>query len=366
MLGHLLSRAGVVLLFVAGCSDYPPLPQVVVHPGQSIQAAILRMPPEATTWFVKVKPGVYHETIAVDRAGVTLLGEVTGLGFEDRPIIDGMVEAGRLLQDAVLVTGANFTMQGFTVRNYGGSGVTASKTHDLRLYDLIVDHAGRYGLHPVESEDILIDSCIATGLSVAGIYVGESRRATVRSSLVYSNVTGIEIENTVDALVQGNEAFDNTAGFLAVVLPQSPIKVGQNCTLQGNSAHDNNRANWGDPMALVAKVPAGVGVGVMAADGTVVQDNELSSNRSVGLAIIGLATLFTNPAGVDIEPDPDGTIVRNNSYSGNGKDPDPALKAAGFSAGGDILWDGKGKGNCLDEPDTLAKVGAAGTLPHCM
>ena len=366
MLGHLLGRAGVVLLFVAGCSDYPPLPQVVVHPGQSIQAAILRMPPDATTWVIKVKPGVYHETIAVDRAGVTLLGEVTGLGFEDRPILDGKVEAVRLLEDAVIVNGANFTMQGFTVRNYRGSGVVTNKTHDVRLFDLVVDHAGRYGLHPVESEDILIDSCIATGLSNAGIYVGQSRRATVQNSLLYGNVTGIEIENTVDALVQGNEAFDNTAGLLAVVLPQNPIKVGQNCTVQGNSFHDNNRANWGDPLALVAKVPAGVGVGVMAADGTVVQGNALYSNRSAAVAIIGLSTLFTNPTGIDVEPDPDGTIVRNNSYSGNGKDPDPALKAAGFSAGGDILWDGKGKGNCLDEPDTLAKVGAAGMLPHCM
>ena len=40
--------------------------------------------------------------------------------------------------------------------------------------------------------------------------------------------------------------------------------------------------------------------------------------------------------------------------------------AAGFK-GGDILWDGHGKDNCIDEPqgDDLAKVGVAGALLGC-
>ena len=180
------------------------------------------------------------------------------------------------------------------------------------------------------------------------------------------NVAGIEIENTVDSVVQGNEAYDNVAGLLAFVLPNNPSKIGQNCKMINNRVHDNNRKNWGDPTAIRLKVPAEIGVAVIGRDGTVVQDNEIIGNRSVGVAIIGLAELLPDPTGIDVNPDPDSTILRNNTYSGNGKDPDPALKDAGFT-GGDILWDSKGQGNCVDEPqgDNLAKVGAAGALPHC-
>lgn len=364
---RLLSCSFVLSLAASGCGDTPPQPQVIVHPGESIQAALLQMPPTADTWLVQIKPGVYHETVSVDRSGVTLLGEITGSGPEDRPIMDGTVEGGRLLKDAVIVSGAYFTMQGFTVRNYSGNGVTTSKTHHITLRDIIADHSGRYGVYPVESEDIVVDRCVATGISDAGIYVGQSRRATVTGCRVFGNVAGIEIENTVDALVEGNEAYDNTAGLLAFVLPNNPSKVGNNCTMRNNNVHDNNRNNWGEPTAIVSKIPAGIGVAVMAADGTVVENNQITGNRSVGVALIGLAQLIPDPTGIDVEPDPDATILRKNTYAGNGKDPDPALKGAGFSGGGDILWDGHGKGNCIDEPqgDDLAKVGVAGALPGC-
>lgn len=364
---RLLPRAFALTVLVAGCGDSSPQPHIVVHAGESIQAALGLQPPTMDSWIVKVEAGVYHETVSVDRSGVTLLGEVKGDGAEERAVLDGTVEAGRLLKDAVIVSGANFTMQGFTVRNYSGNGVTTSKTHNIILRDLIADHSGRYGVYPVESQDILVENCVATGISDAGIYVGQSRRATVRGCHVYGNVAGIEIENTVDAVVENNEANDNTAGLLAFVLPNNPSKVGQNCTMRNNNVHENNRKNWGDPTAIVSKIPAGIGVAVMAADGTVVENNQITGNRSVGVALIGLSQLLPDPTGIDVDPDPDGTVLRNNTYKGNGKDPDPGLQGAGFSGGGDILWDGKGKTNCIAEPqgDDLAKVGVAGALVGC-
>ena len=364
---RLLPPAFALVFLTSGCGDSSPQPNVVVHPGESIQAALAMMPPAADRWVVKVEAGAYNATVCVDRSGSTLVGEVKGEGSAERAVLDGTVEPGRLLKDAVIVSGANFTMQGFTVRNYSGNGVTTSKTRNIVLRDIIADNSGRYGVYPVESEDILVENCVATGISDAGIYVGQSRRAVVRGCRVHGNVAGIEIENTVDALVEDNEAWDNTSGLLAFVLPNNPSKVGQNCTMRNNNVHDNNRVNWGDPTAVVSKIPAGIGVAVMAADGTVVENNRITGNRSVGVAIIGLAQLLPDPTGIDVEPDPDGTVLRKNTYQGNGKDPDPGLKGAGFSSGGDILWDGHGKLNCIDEPqgDDLAKVGVAGALPGC-
>ena len=48
---------------------------------------------------------------------------------------------------------------------------------------------------------------------------------------VYGNVAGIEIENTVTALVENNDVHDNTAGIMAFVLPQNPNKRAD-CTIR--------------------------------------------------------------------------------------------------------------------------------------
>lgn len=90
-------------LLSVGCGDYPPLPDVIVHSGQSIQQALDQMPASVDTWFIKVRPGVYKETLSVDRLGVTLMGEVTGAGPEDRPVLDGSLDGGKLRKDAVIV-----------------------------------------------------------------------------------------------------------------------------------------------------------------------------------------------------------------------------------------------------------------------
>ena len=261
---RLLPPAFALVFLTSGCGDSSPQPNVVVHPGESIQAALAMMPPAADSWIVKVEAGVYNETVSVDRSGIMLLGEVKGEGSADRAVLDGTVEPGRLLKDAVIVSGANFTMQGFTVRNYSGNGVTTSKTHNIILRDLIADHSGRYGVYPVESQDILVENCVATGISDAGIYVGQSRRAVVRGCRVHGNVAGIEIENSTNADVYDNEAYDNTAGILVFVLPGLEKKDGFRTNVHDNLIHDNNRENFAEDGSTVSNVPVGVGLLVLA------------------------------------------------------------------------------------------------------
>ena len=58
---------------------------------------------------------------------------------------------------------------------------------------------GAYGIYPVESKDVLIDSVLVRGASDAGIYVGQSRNIIVRHSTAVENVAGIEIENSFEA-----------------------------------------------------------------------------------------------------------------------------------------------------------------------
>lgn len=343
---------------------------VTVEPGQSINQAMFDMPADATRWVVKVRPGTYRETVAIDRSGVMLVGVTSADRPEERVVIDGALDGGKVRKDAVIVSGSRFVMDGITVKNYSGNGVTTSKSLGVTLRNLVADNTGNYGVYPVESEDILIEDCVTTGIKDAGIYVGQSRRATVRGNRVYGNVAGIEIENTVTALVENNDVHDNTAGIMAFVLPMSPSKEGRDCTIRNNKTYRNNLKNFADPNAFVAKLPFGIGIGVMGADNTVVEKNEITDNGSVGVAIIGLSLFFPDPTKLDVEPNTDRARVTSNTYRGNGKAPDPAYVNASPPVkltGADIMWDSTGQGNCVDEPQggELKTDGAAAALPRC-
>ena len=351
-------------LCAAACSESDDL----VSPGQSIQAAIDRIPAGAERWRIDVKPGVYNEKLSVDRNGVTLHGQVSGDGIDGRPLLDGTMSGGKLHKDAVIVSGSQFTIEGFALRNYSGNGVTSTKARDIVMRDLNVDNTGLYGVYPVESENILIEKCVATRIKDAGIYVGQSKNAVVRDNRVYGNVAGIEIENTVTALVENNDVHDNTAGILAFVLPNNPSKVGTGCTIRNNKTYNNNTPNFGEPTAIVSKLPYGIGVFIMAADGTVVENNEIRGNASVGAAIISVSQIIGDPAMIDVEPNSDNTVFRDNTYKDNGKSPDKRyLDFQMGLTGGDFIWDGTGKGNCMSEPqeNDLRKEALGAAVPRC-
>lgn len=351
-----------LVLGAAHCSDVND----VVNPGDTIQAAVDRMPATADHWVIQVNPGVYKESVDVTRSGVELRGVVSG---NDRPILDGTMDGTTRRKDGMVVSGANFTISGFMVRNYAGNGITSQKTHDTVYRDIIADSAGKYGLYPVESEHITIENCVATNIADAGIYVGQSKDATVRGCVAHANVAGIEIENTVGAVVENNEAYDNAGGILVFLLPGGASKMASNCVVRNNYVHENNHVNFGDPNTTVAKVPQGMGMLVMAADNTVVTGNRIIGNESVGVTIASVNAIMSNPGGLDIEPNSDGTQLINNVYMNNGKAPSQQyidlVKDAGVTMGGDILFDGTGKMNCQDESQFLDLISQGIPLNRC-
>lgn len=362
--GLLAAGLTLVSLGTGACSNYDAL----VTPGQSIQAAIDAIPAGAESWRIEVKRGVYNEKLSVDRSGVTLHGVIAGVSPEDRPVLDGTLEGGKLHKDAVLVSGSSFTIEGFTIRNYGGNGVTTTKARDIVMRDLIADNTGLYGVYPVESENILVERCTATRIRDAGIYVGQSKNAIVRDCHVYGNVAGIEIENTVTSRVENNDVHDNTTGILAFVLPNNPSKVGSDCVIRGNKIYSNNIPNFGDPTAIVSRLPYGIGVFVMGADRTTVEKNEIIGNGSVGAAVISVSQIIGDPAMIDVEPNSDDTIFRDNVFRDNGNRPDKRyLDFQTGLTGGDFLWDGTGTGNCMSEPqeNDLRKEALGAAVPRC-
>ena len=123
---------------------------------------------------------------------------------------------------------------------------------------------GAYGVYPVSSKNILVDGVTVRGASDAGIYVGQSENIIVRNSLAEYNVAGIEIENSMHADVYKNIARHNAGGILVFDLPDLPVMGGHSTRIYDNDIFENNTRNFAPPGNIVATVPSGTGVIIMA------------------------------------------------------------------------------------------------------
>ena len=312
---------------------------LVVKAGGSIQEAVDAAHPGDT---IEVEPGTYRESVLVDVDRITLRGLVKG---GQRAVLDGE----GALTDAVIASGHGFTIEGFALRDYTSNGITVQGATGVVFRDLVADRTGLYGVYPVECKDVLVERVLVTGAKDAAIYVGQSADIVVRRSEVHDNVTGIEIENSTNALVEDNDAHHNTGGILLFLLPNNPSKVGHDTRVLRNRVIANNHPNFGDPTAIVSKVPAGTGIFIMGADRTEVAGNEIRGNDSVGVAVVSLAMAFPPGATFDVGPIPEDNRIHDNVLSENGRHPDPAVKAVA-GRGVDLLWDGSGWTNTWHQP----------------
>jgi cytochrome c peroxidase len=317
---------------------------ITVRTGERIQAGVDQAQPGD---IVLVEPGVYHETVYVDVPGITIRGVVNG---DERPWIDGR----GVLSDGFNTTGDDFVLEGFGVRDTIGNGVLTTGAQRIVYRDLIIENAGIYGVYPVECTDILIERVSATGIADAAIYVGQSRGPiVVRDNVVFGNVTGIEIENSTNANVYNNHVYDNTGGILVFLLPNNPSRVGYNTRVYDNLVENNNHPNFGNPNAVVSKVPPGTGIMIMTADNTEVFNNTIRGNATGGIGLTSLYMLYPRDTVFDLGPIPEHNWIHDNIYENNGYDPAGIVRDLGLP-GADILWTGEGWSNAFDEPNATS------------
>ena len=313
-------------------------PAVVVHPGGSIQAAIDAAHPGDV---IAIEPGTYMEAVHVALSGLKLVGRggpglvvIANPGGEDNGVT---VDPGS----------DGFALVNVTVRDFAANGVFLNGVHGFLLSDVTAEDNGEYGLFPVHSSDGLIERCRASGHNDTGIYVGQDTNITVRSSVTFANVNGIEFENSHFVRAVGNEAFDNVVGILVVLLPGLDVKTSSDVLVARNRVHDNNHPNFAPPGDLASFVPTGSGILVVGADRVTVEENLVTGNQftGIGLAstlVLGQLAGLPPEAFGDIEPDPDGDRIVHNRVVGNGTvaSPIPLIPAA------DLLFVPAGSGNC--------------------
>ena len=307
--------------------------------GQLIQDGIDMAAPGDT---VIISPGVYHEMLALDKSSITIMGSVED--GKRLTVLDGY----SVLSDAAVGSGSDIEIRDIIVQNYTANGVMLNHARNVTYRSLECHNTGLYGIYPVECVGVIIEDCIVTGTSDAGIYVGQSKDIVVRGNIAHGNVTGIEIENSVNAVVENNEVYNNTGGVLVFLLPNNPSKVSINCKVIGNYIHDNNHENFADPTAIVSRVPSGTGILIMAGDEVEVTKNTIINNDSFGIGLIGLDLLFGTGNNYDVDPIPQACWIHNNSYKNNGSNPAGIVVDSGFD-GADLLWDVTGYNNSWDE-----------------
>jgi parallel beta-helix repeat protein len=298
---------------------------------------------------VQLGAGVFKLTdgLSLDVAGVT----VRGAGIDDTSgtILDftGQLGSG----EGLLVTSDDVLLVDFAVINSKGDGIKSKGADRIVYHRLRVEWTagpkesnGAYGVYPVESTDVLVDSVYVRGASDAGIYVGQSRNIIVRDSIAVENVAGIEIENSYNADVTGNIATRNTGGILVFDLPNLPQMGGRDVRVFDNIITGNMTPNFAPKGNIVASVPTGTGVLVMANRNVAVFDNVLDDHGTANIMVIGYRYPFEDPK---YDPLPRGVIAYGNQHGRAGFAPamegGKELAAAMGGSIPPILWDGSGE-----------------------
>ncbi len=348
----LLVGAVIVLLASCGGNDAPKIQDVAnntielvleIDKGEGfagrLQAALITAKPGST---IAMPEGTYtfSDGLSLDVQGVTLKGAGADKTFLD---FAGQKGAG----EGLLVTAGDVTLRDFTIRDTAGDGIKSKGADNITYRDLTVEWSGEpsedsgaYGVYPVESTNILIDGVTVRGASDAGIYVGQSSQIIVRNSVAEYNVAGIEIENSTYADVYGNTARHNAGGILIFDLPNLPIMGGHSTRVFNNSIHDNNTRNFAPPGNIVATVPSGTGVLIMANENIHVFGNNFANNRTVQIAISAYLEKFDDD---NYNPLPRNIVIRENAYSGGGDDPQGLMSVLAAGLGGklpELVWDG--------------------------
>ncbi len=284
----------------------------------------------------------FKQQLSLGADGVTIRGagpEATILDFTAQDVG----------ANGLRVTGNRVTLEDFQILNTPGDGIRVDDVEDITFRRVHViweaessQDNGAYGLYPVGCQGVLIEQCLVVGARDAGIYVGQSRDIVVRDNEARGNVAGIEIENSLDADVHNNHSHDNTAGILIFDLPDLD-QFGGRAKVRDNLIEDNNRDNFAQAGNIVARVPKGSGLFILASDDNEIHNNDIRDNDSFGAAVVSYSPVLTGEIQEDPNYDifPQGNWIHDNTFEGNGTAPDVLLRAIQTDVPfPDLAWDG--------------------------
>ncbi|MER5973221.1 right-handed parallel beta-helix repeat-containing protein [Streptomyces sp. NPDC002055] len=299
---------------------------------------------------VLVAPGVYHESVKIDTARITLRG-----ASRDRVVIDG-----RLRQpNGVVVAAPGVAVENLTVENNTQNGVlvTGSAAAAAGLpgqsggYDtgdepvtflksFLVSYVtatrnGLYGIYAFSAQDGVIEHSYASGGADSGIYVGQCKpcRVVVRDNVAELNAVGYEGTNAGgDMYVVRNRLVGNRVGLTTNSDHQEKLLPQRDAVIAGNLI----AANQQRATPQQADGGWGTGIGIDGGSDNQFVRNRIADNSNAGLVITATADLPSV-----------GNRIVDNTFTRNGVDVGWMFPTAT-----------RGRGNCLRGNDLRTTVPA--------
>ncbi|MEU4804926.1 right-handed parallel beta-helix repeat-containing protein [Actinosynnema sp. NPDC023587] len=298
---------------------------------------------------VLVAPGVYRESVEVDRPQVTLRGE-----SRDAVVVDGQLRR----PNGIVVTAPGVAVENLTVRNNTQNGVlvtgsakAAAGTPGQGGYDtgdepvtflksFLVSHVtatrnGLYGIYAFSAQDGVIEHSYASGSADSGIYVGQCKpcRIVVRDNTAELNAVGYEGTNAGGEMyVVGNRFVGNRVGLTTGSDHQEKLLPQRDAVVVGNLIAANQQVATPEQ----ADGGWGIGVGIDGGSGNQVLRNRIDGNANAGVVITATADL-----------PPEGNQIVDNTFAANGVDVGWTFPTAT-----------RGRGNCLRGNDLATTVPA--------
>jgi hypothetical protein len=145
----------------------------------------------------------------------------------------------------------------------------------------------------------------------------------------------------MNADVFDNVATHNAGGILVFDLPNLPLQGGHSHRVFRNKVIDNDTQNFAPKGNIVASVPTGTGVMIMANKNVHIFENEISGNKTSGVIVVGFQREIKD---ANYEALPIDIVVHDNNFGRNGWDPQfPGGAEIAKAVGGvlpPVVWDG--------------------------
>lgn len=276
------------LLLVSGCkSDKDTVSHEKVIPNgyEIIQEMLIDAKPNSV---IEIPEGLYeiNRSLSLDAIpNVTIKG-----AGKNKTILSFLKQSSGA--EGLRITADSISLQDFTVADAKGDAIKLQGCMGVDIQRVKTTWTqgtkstnGAYGLYPVQCKEVNIDNCEAAYASDAGIYVGQSENIIVKNCYAHHNVAGIEIENCINSEVFDNVAENNTGGLLVFDLPDLKLVNGKTCKLYRNKIINNNLKNFATEGNMVAIVPPGSGIILLAAKDVEIYDNEIIDHKTFGVGI---------------------------------------------------------------------------------
>lgn len=304
-----------IVTLLVGCSQQESTPRVWQSIEQQLQTQLITIQ-DGDTLELPEGNFMFTKGLAMDgKSNILIRGKGIGktvLSFKNQA--EGA-------QGFLISNGRNIVLEDFSIEDAKGDNLKINDTRGITLRRISSiwsegpkTENGAYALYPVLCKQVLIEECVASGSSDAGIYVGQSDSVIIRNNKAYWNVAGIESENSRWVEIYGNEAYENTGGLLVFDLP-GLTQYGHSTKMYNNNIHDNNHENFAAKGNIVASIPPGTGIMILATHNLEMTENKIINNKTVGVGIISYELVVALNEGEQEQASAIGGVqTTNNNY----------------------------------------------------